>query len=197
MSTKKCVLGSEEGEIRLARARLNWPALIKPKMNKAKKKEEYSVGFLLPPAADLTYLRKQMTEYALSKAPNEKTAKRWVDAKLLDPTDMPSGKSMGDEWDGWTLIRCTGSQYPIATFDHRVRPVTDEAEIYGGRWAFGTIALGHYERADGSGLMVFARSVQLLEHDDRIGGGAVDGSKHYSEYDLGEDDEDEDDEAFA
>jgi Protein of unknown function (DUF2815) len=49
----------------------------------------------------------------------------------------------------------------------------DASEVYGGRWCVATLRPYAYNAKQNKGVALGLQRVQLLQHDDRIGGGRV------------------------
>lgn len=133
----------------------------------------YSTNLLIPPDADLSELKKKMAKIALEKLDGDKTrAQSFVNKRFLNPNDLPQGgKPMGEEFEGWTLIRATSSYKPKFAYPNgKEIPEAEIAnELYSGRWARVTINPYWTSNKKNPGVCLGLQNVQLLDHAENLG----------------------------
>lgn len=133
----------------------------------------YSTNLLIPPGADLSELKKKMAKIALEKLDGDKTrAQSFVNKRFLNPNDLPQGgKPMGEEFEGWTLIRATSSYKPKFAYPNgKEIPEAEIAnELYSGRWARVTINPYWTSNKKNPGVCLGLQNVQLLDHAENLG----------------------------
>jgi len=133
----------------------------------------YSTNLLIPPGADLGELKRKMAKIALEKLDGDKTrAQSFVNKRFLNPNDLPQGgKPMGEEFEGWTLIRATSSYKPKFAYPNgKEIPEADIAnELYSGRWARVTINPYWTSNKKNPGVCLGLQNVQLLDHAENLG----------------------------
>lgn len=171
-----------EGCWKLPEGRMNYCYLAKPAPNVERGDGEprYQTSILIPPGADLKPLKMAMLKIAKEHIKDENKAKKAVQARFINPRDLPQGKDMGEQWEGFTLIRTSASKYRPSCVDARGREVDltkegAEEEAYSGRWARLLVKPAYYpaRKGGGEGMTLYTSAVQLLQDDDRIGGAGV------------------------
>lgn len=174
------------GTIRTPKFRMNYPSLLTPNTRNEPRKDKagkeyhnYELGMLIPPTADISMLRKAASdaaieEHGIEKIKDWQARERWnspfLDAFKKSRTER---NPEGIEWmQGWILIRTKTKDAPQVV-NGQNRRVDDESEIYGGRWAVATVVASAYPPIGGgnAGVGFYLQNVQLLDHDERIGGG--------------------------
>lgn len=168
--------------------RMSFPNLppMAPRKDALSGRETYGVTLLLPPGSDLTPFRAALKQAVISKfGPDAKgwpKIKRKPDDVITDfaAYNSDSRKPLPGDWTGWTKISASANtKYPPDVF-HNCRTatgdlqrVTDEKEIYGGRWARAVLNAFFYDiKGSGSGVTFGLQSVQILKHDTSFGGRA-------------------------
>lgn len=192
----------ESGNIRSPKIKLTFPYLLTPNP-KAKKKDRngqeylsYTTGVLIPPTADIGLLKTVAKEKAIEEFGSAAKIKEFQDrgkwnSPFLDAfqKSQTDRNPAGDAWmKGWTLLRISSKSKP-GVVDRFGNNVDDEAEVYGGRWAFVTLAPHAYPSIDGGkpGVGFWLQNVQLLDHDEPLGGGRVAASAEFAPVELPED----------
>lgn len=194
---KKCYV-APSGNIITCQGRLSYAQfLINPQTNKFGK-TKYNVSLVVPADSDLTELKNAMGKIALDKVDGDKTrAKKLVEKRFLDPNDLPQGgKPMGEEFDGWILLRGSSDNKPTFAYPNG-QQIPDEKiadELYSGRWARVTFNPYWSANKENPGVFLGLQNVQLLGHDENLGVrfakadeefGAVEGVEP-ADYDTGE-----------
>ena len=154
-----------ETQVVTPKFRMSWPSLLAAKTNKLNGKEQYELTMVFPEGADLTELKKAAANAAKNK---------WGD-KI--PGNLRSPFRSGDEdtykkypeFAGKVIIRASTST-PPGVVDHKVQPVMDGKEVYGGRWAIAQVNAGAYDQAGNRGVAFYLNHVQILDHDKSFGG---------------------------
>lgn len=132
-------------------------------------KDKYSTSLLLPPDVDLTLMKqaaKKCVEEDFAKLPEHK--KSSIKSPFLDAY----AKTGDEQFKGWTLLRVSTTAKP-AIVDARNSSVSEESEVYSGRWARLSVRPGSYDKDGNLGVSFFLSNVQLLDHDESLGGGRV------------------------
>lgn len=133
----------------------------------------YSTNLLIPPGADLSELKKKMAKIAMEKLDGDKVrTQSFVNKRFLNPNDLPQGgKPMGEEFEGWTLIRATSSYKPKFAYPNgKEIPESEIAnELYSGRWARVTINPYWTSNKKNPGVCLGLQNVQLLDHAENLG----------------------------
>jgi len=159
---------TKAGTMLLPAGRLSYPNLFKARAmdGEPEDKAKFSTSILLPPDADLT----------LAVAWVERIAKeKWGNniGKVRKPFLKHAEKTEDQELAAAfpVLIRMSSSQKPNVVFGNG-EPCTVPDEVYPGRWARVSVRAYAWEhKANGRGVSFGLSNVQLLDHDDRIGGG--------------------------
>lgn len=164
---KTCVK-TDSGNIRTPLCRLTFANLFvaRAPKNDPGKEAKFSTGVLIPPGTDLSLLAKMAEDTARAK---------WGDktpGKLKSPF-LKAGEYEYDGYaEGWTLIRASSKQKP-GIVGPDAQAVDDERQVYPGRWAFVTLSAFAYENSGNRGVSFGLRNVQLVHHDNPLGGGAA------------------------
>lgn len=158
---------SKAGNIITPKARMSFPVLFTPQFppNKTDGKKRYSIALLIPDGCDLTLLKQEAKRAAVEKW-GEKTPANlkspFLDAENYEYTGYVSGH---------TLIRATATNKP-GVVNAKGENVDDESEVYGGRWAIASLRAYAYDVSGNRGVAFGLQNVQLLDHDEPLGGRA-------------------------
>lgn len=190
----KCHI-AKSGNIITPKGRLSYAQyLLEPQARKyddGKEVKVYSMNLLLPPGADVTELKKAMGKVALEKCDGDKVrAKNFVEKRFLDPNNLPAGgKPMGEEFEGWTLIRATSSYKPKFAYPNGKEIPAEEVEneLYSGRFARVTINPYWTNNKKNPGVCLGLQNVQLLDHADNLGGSIASAEDEFGDGDASDD----------
>jgi hypothetical protein len=156
--------------------RLSFPNLLEPKVNDDGA-SRFETTLLLPPDTDVSKLKKALEAVAIETfGPKDKWPRgmRTPDDVIRDCSE----KNFAGYEEGWSFI---AAALPGTDRNGKARPgpqildamkqeVTNASEVYAGRWA--KLALRPYAYNNKSkGVTLALVAVQLLKHDDRLGGG--------------------------
>jgi len=159
---------TKAGTLLLPAGRLSYPNLLVARAMEGEPadKAKFSTSLMLPPDADLTLALAWVEKIAKEKwganigkvrRPFLKHAEKTEDAELAAAFPV--------------LIRMSSANKPNVVFGNG-EPCTIADEIYPGRWARVSVRAYAWEhKANGRGVSFGLSNVQLLDHDDRIGGG--------------------------
>ena len=159
---------TKAGTLLLPAGRLSYPNLLKARAmeGEPEDKAKFSTSLMIPPNGDLT----------LAIAWVEKVAKeKWGNniGKVKRPFLKHSEKIEDEELATAfpVLVRMSSSNKPRVIFANGEECSIPD-EIYPGRWARVSVRAYAWEhKANGRGVSFGLSNVQLLDHDDRIGGG--------------------------
>lgn len=156
---------------RMVYASLFQPTTMKGETDRSKAK--YQITLLLPADADIRAL-----EEAADRVRNDKwtpSAQRLtkIRSPFLKTADSPRLAEYADDFP--VMIRLNSKTRPgVKTKGMQDVSEADEPdEIYNGRWCRLTLSPFAYDQAGNKGVSFGLGNVQLLDHDDRIVGGAV------------------------
>lgn len=173
----KCQI-AKSGNIITPKGRLSYAQfLLEPQErvyeDTGKKDKTYNLNLVLPPGSDLLELKKKMGKIALEKCNGDKNrAKNLVEKRFLDPNNLPQGgKPMGEEFEGWTLIRAASRYKPKFAYPNGKEIPTEEIEneLYSGRWARVTINPYWTDNKKNPGVCLGLQNIQLLDHAENLG----------------------------
>lgn len=165
---------TKAGNIALARGRMIYPAVFepsKPKGAPADQEAKYQVTVLLPKSANLDLLVKAVDDLIAESVPaaTRKTAK--IKKPFIKTEDQPRFAEYAEEFP--VMLRMSSKTKP-GVVNAQAQPVTDDSEVYGGRWASVSVRPYFYDHpTGGKGVSLGLQNIQLLEHDDPLGGGRV------------------------
>lgn len=163
---KKCRV-SEAGNIITPKCRMSFPQLLEPKAPPGNPdgKKKYNVSLLIPADADISILRE-----AAEKVAKEK----WGD-KMPAKLKSPFLKAEEYEYEGYEkgmiLLRPSSITKP-GIVNAKGEAVAEENEIYPGRWCVASLRAFTYDNSGNRGVSFGLQNIQLLDHDDPIGGRA-------------------------
>lgn len=168
MNNFKTCVETKAGTMVLPAGRLSYPTLFKPRAmeGEPEDKAKFSTSIILPPDVDLSGAVKWVDSIATEKwgknigkvkKPFLKHGEKTEDAELAAAFPY--------------LIRCSSATKPNVIFGNG-EACTIPDEVYAGRWARVSVRAYAWEhKANGRGISFGLSNVQLLDHDDRIGGG--------------------------
>lgn len=170
MSNEKTCIELVSGNIRTPKGRLSYVYLTKPNP-KAKTKDgvlKYTTTILLPPDSDLTLLKQ-----AAADAAKEEFGEKLTDAqgkKIILKSPFLSGEDKaGPDFKGWTVLRLSSMGKP-GIVDATGNAVSDDENVYSGRWAFISVRPFTYNTDGNRGVGFGMANVQVLDHDDPLAG---------------------------
>lgn len=180
-----CV-ATKSGNIRSPKGRLSYVYFESPNPNAKVTsgnnagKLKYTCSLLLPPTVDISLLKREAERAAVEEFGAEKFKALVESGRFNTPFLDAFQKSRteknpaGDEWlKGWTMIRLDSLTRP-GIVEANGQPIGDDySGVYSGRWAFVTMNPSAYPAIDGGkpGVKFYLGNVQLLDHDERLGGG--------------------------
>lgn len=167
---------TKSGRVNTPKGRLAFVTLAEPKTKKDAKpgaKPKYSVAILIPKGADLS---------ALKKLRDDKAKEKWGD-KIPPKMRNPIKKAIecvdkdGNPYTGFDDPRFEYCIWPTAVNKPGVVngagvAVTDSAEMYSGRWGLLNVHAFTYDTDGNRGVSFGLDNVQLLDHDESLGGRA-------------------------
>lgn len=182
----KCVRLPDSSIVRTAKGRLSYANLLKPSLVKGETDQEkarYSTSLLFNTKADLGELIKLVDEAAKEKWGADYANKFRIKKPFLKVEDYPKMSDLAES--GFTvMIRVSSKTKPEIRLANKM-PAT-EGDVYSGRWALITVNAFCYDHpTGGKGVSLGLQNVQLLDHDERLGGGR--GSADDQFENLGED----------
>lgn len=164
------------GNLRSPKGRLSYPALFTPRSNPQKPGDEprFSTSILFPPTADLKAVRDEIKRAATEKWGNNIPPK--FKTPLLKAEELYSKegtvRTYPEEFDGWIVVRCWTKRAP-GIVDNTGKPITEEKEVYAGRWAALSLRCYAYSAEGNFGCGLGLQNVQILDHDTPMAGGAA------------------------
>jgi hypothetical protein len=156
---------SKSGNIITPKGRLSFPQLFVAKSAPGSDKAKFGCSILLPPTADI----------GLLKQAAEKCAKEKWGEKMPSKLKTPFLKAEDYEYEGyeqgWVLLRPTSLTKP-GIVDAAGNNVDEDSQVYPGRWAVLSLRPFAYDSNGNRGVSFGLQNVQLLDHDEPIGGRA-------------------------
>jgi hypothetical protein len=178
--------GNPTGVIVSPRSKMIYPSLFEPSMPKGEKdkdKARFQITLLIPKTADLSPMVARVNELMAEKltpalikttkvkkpflkvtAEDHPKVYAKLEAAGLDPADFP------------VMIRCAAKYAPSVLAANK-SVVTDETQVYDGRWCLASINFYWYDHpTGGKGISAGLNNVQLLENDDVLPRGGAGGN---------------------
>lgn len=179
-------LNEDTGEIFSPKLRLVWPNFLVTKVNRKvpNSKPKFGCVGLIPKAANIDVIAAEITRAAVEKhGPKWKLIKEF--RKPLEKTaDNPKLAEYAEAFP-WMLKSSANEDFPPFVFGPDAKPFKGQpSEIYGGRWAIIVGGAWGYDTGS-SGVGWNLNRVQLLDHDEPIGGGRVETNAGFEAADVG------------
>lgn len=164
---------TKSGLIVTPKGRMLYPGLFVaslPKGETDKSKASFQNTLLFPKSADLTLL---------SKAVNDCIAEKWgagphkfkIKKPFIKTEDQPRLVDYAADFP--VMVRAGNKQKPATVFAS-LKGCENEEEVYGGRWASMSVNVYAWDHPTGGrGVSFGLNHVQLLDHDEPMGGGRV------------------------
>lgn len=131
-------------------------------------KQKWSISILIPPTSDIEMLKTAAEAAGKEGFPNLPPHK-----KLKSPFLDAYEKTGDEQFKGWILLRLSTTTKP-AIVDARGQHVPDaelDRECYSGRWIRASVKAFHYDTDGNLGVSFALSNVQVLDHDEPLGGG--------------------------
>lgn len=182
---------SSQGTILSAKVKMLYPHLFKPQMPQGEKDQEkarYQVTLLVPKAVDLTLPVKAVNDIIAEHLTEKQRKETKLKKPFLKTEDQPKilamlEKAGLDPADFPVIIRANAKYKPIVKAAD-MSDVTDEEQVYAGRWACVSLRFYWFDHpTGGKGVSAGLGNVQLLDHDDVLSGGRVDANKEFEAVD--------------
>lgn len=175
---------TKTGNIITPQGRLSYAQyLVNGQTNPKTGKFTHNLSLVLPPESDLKLLKKKMAEIGMDKFKGDKNrVKKFIEQRFLNPNDLPNGgKPLGEQFEGWTLIRATNKMKPdfVHPSGQKVLDSEVEKEAYSGRWARVTLNVYAMNKGENPGIFLGLQNVQLLGHDENLGVAKPDGEDEF------------------
>ena len=180
----KICVPTKVGTLLLPSGRLSYPHLFIPKAvtDEPGGEKKYSTAIMLPPDVDLS-LAVQMVEAAA----NERWGKEAASGKRIKKPFLKHAEKTEDQELAAQfpyLIRCSSKNRPQIMFANGAF-CTDDEEVYPGRWARISVRAYAWEhQTGGRGVSFGLSNVQILDHDERIGGGRVNAEDEFDPVEI-------------
>jgi hypothetical protein len=166
--------------------RVSYPNVFKPKLNTLSNKLEYSLEALFPVGADLSVLKKAVTDAVTEKwgdtAKVQPSAKGGyelvVDGKAKGTFKLPFKDQVSKEQDGALpapyekgafFVTLKSSQKP-GVVDQNVQPILDASDFYAGCYAVASVNAGAYDKVGNKGVSLYLNNIQKVADGDPLGG---------------------------
>lgn len=173
------------GNLMSPKSRSVYPELFVATQVKRAGKFKFRLTLLIPKAVDLTLIRKLIEDCATDNLGKKKATTKWRNP-LIKVADEPRFADKAAEYP-W-MIRPNSDNKPQVILPNKT--VVDSAdapdEVYGGRWMRASMTVYWYsgEKQGGMpGVGLGLSNVQLLDHDDPVGGNRVAASSEFDEVD--------------
>lgn len=167
------------------KGRMSYPSLFEPSLPKGETdqdKARYQVTLLIPKGADLSALLEGVQKTIDDNLNKEKQKTTKVKKPFIKTADQPRFAEYADEYP--VMVRLAAKFKP-EVLRPDAKPETDDAQVYGGRWARASVNPYWYDHpTGGKGVSLGLQNVQLLDHDDAIGGGHVKASDQFDAVDV-------------
>ena len=172
------------GNIMTPKSRMMYPNLFEATQVKGQGKAKFRLTLLLPAKSNIDVLREAVMECAKDALGKKLSTTKWRDP-LIKVADEARLTELASEFK--YLIRPNSDNRPQVILPNK--KVVDSAdapdEIYGGRWARASIGVYWYsaDKSPVPGVGLGLSNVQLLDHDEPLGGGRVAAESEFDEVD--------------
>jgi hypothetical protein len=161
---KKCRPGKGDNVI-TPKARMSFPHLFTAHSAAEGAKPKFGVSLLIPADSDI-----QLLKDAAARVVKENWGDK-VPKGLKSPFLKAGDYESTAAFEGWTLIRATAISKP-GIVDPQNKGVTDESEVYPGRWCVASLRAFTYDTGTNKGVSFGLQNVQVLDHDEPLNGRA-------------------------
>lgn len=161
---------AKNGDIITPKARMSYALNAVRGQENDNGEKRYQLSLLFPPKSDLGLLKRKMYDVALEKCKGDsEKAKAEVRKRFLDPVEKGQDPEL---FNGWILLRASSPSKPGFVYANgKTVPAEDlETEVYSGRWARVSLRPYWFDVKTNKGVTIGLQNVQLLDHDDSIGG---------------------------
>lgn len=168
LASMKTCYETKAGTLVLPAGRLSYPNLFVARAMEGEPADraKFSTSVMLPPDADLSLAVKWVDKAATEKWGSNigKVKKPFIKhAEKIEDQELAAAFPV--------LIRMASGKMPSIVFGNG-EPCTIPDEVYPGRWARVSVRTFAWEhKTGGRGVSFGLSNVQLLDHDERIGGG--------------------------
>lgn len=184
----KAFLIESSGNIMTPKSRMVYPSLFKPTQVKGQGKAKYRLSLLLPKTANIDLLRETIMDVAKDGLGKSIDKVKWRNP-LLPTKDEPRFAELAADFP-W-MIRPNSDNRPQVTNASATKIIQEDEEadeIYGGRWARASLGVYFYsaDKSPIAGVGLGLSNVQLLDHDEPLGGGRVAASAEFEAVEDGD-----------
>ena len=183
----KAFLIESSGNIMTPKSRMLYPSLFTATQVKGQGKAKYRLTLLIPAKADIELLRETIMDVAKDGLGKNIDKVKWRNP-LLSTKDEPRFAELAADFP-W-MIRPNSDNRPQVTNPSATKIINESEEadeVYGGRWARASIGLYFYstDKSPIAGVGLGLSNVQLLDHDEPLGGGRVAASSEFEAVEEG------------
>ncbi len=189
MSTLECKK-LKSGNIQTPRGRLSYVNVLKPGLQvnpDGTSKEQYSTSIAFPKGTNLAILEAAVKEAAISKfGPDYAKKYPRMKSPFHKTADYPKMGLDPEEFPVFIRTSKNPAKGKVGVVDCKTDEVTEESEVYSGRWAMVTVNPWAYGPGNHGnvGVSLGLVNVQLLEHGAPLGGRAVPASDEFEAVEL-------------
>jgi hypothetical protein len=152
------------------KGRLLYPSLFRPHLRRGdtQDKARYQATLAIPKAYDTKLLSEVVAELIEEKWGKNAAQKHKIKKPFVKTEDQPSLAEYAEEYP--VLLRSRSKDRPKVVYAN-LKECTDEADVYGGRWACLLVQPYAFEHAEGGKMINFGlQHVQILDNDEPMGG---------------------------
>lgn len=186
-SLNKAFLVEKTGNIMMPKCRMVYPNLFQPTQVKGQGKAKYRISLLIPKAADIALLTDTIRDIAKDALGSKLNSTKWRNP-LIKTADEPRFSEIADDFP-W-MVRPNSDNRPQVVGPSLKAILEDQEadEVYGGRWC--RVSLNPYfysaDKSPVPGVGLGLSNVQLLDHDEPLGGGRVTAEAEFEAVEAGE-----------
>lgn len=149
------------------KGRISWNKIAEPN-----EKGNFELSMVFPPESDMTVLKAAVKEVLDKNQTAEQQKKTKYNSPIRKTEDYPS---LSDYAEDFPIIVSANTKFQpgvVTASGQDVANADFAEEIYSGRWARMSVSASYYPPIDGGkpGVKFYLQNIQLLDHDDRIGG---------------------------
>jgi len=171
---------SESKVAKTPEGRFQYPNLLEARLNKLNGKLEFGVVLIFDEDADISDLRRIVSEAAKSKFGDK------VPAGFRSPFRKGDEDRIGKEEYAGKIFVNLKSQFKPGVVNHKVEPIVDPTEIYSGCYGKATVTAYSYDKMGNKGVSLSLQNVQKTRDGEPLAGSRMNAESEFEPVSQGQ-----------